>query len=289
YMSPEQVRGKSVDHRSDIFAFGAILYEMLSGRRAFHGESAADTMSAILREEPADLSATNQNISPALERLVNHCLEKNAEQRFHSASDLAFALEALSGSAPTSMQTLVTSKPATRWLKRREVIAWAVAAAAVLFGAIALTVSRFHRTAAEAHTIRFTIPPPEKVSLTNFMALSPDGLRLAFTGRDSSGKNLLWLRPLDSLDARALPDTDEAAYPFWSPDSHFMAFFSQGKLRKIDISGGRPQIICDAAAGIGGSWNRDNVIVFTPSAREPLYRVSADGGAPVPVTALDNS
>src|SRR5207247_9492697 len=106
YMAPEQVRGKPVDHRSDIFSFGAILYEMLSGRRAFHGESTADTMSAILKEDPPDLSDTNQNVSPALERLVNHCLEKDPEARFHSASDLAFALEALSGSAPVSSQTI---------------------------------------------------------------------------------------------------------------------------------------------------------------------------------------
>src|SRR5207245_11041666 len=106
YMSPEQVRGQAVDHRSDIFAFGAILYEMLSGRRAFHGESAVDTMSAILKEDPPDLSSTNQNISPALERLVNHCLEKNPEERFHSARDLAFAFEALSGSTTTSERTV---------------------------------------------------------------------------------------------------------------------------------------------------------------------------------------
>src|SRR4030095_1936510 len=106
YMSPEQVKGRNVDHRSDIFSFGTILYEMLSGRRAFHGESAAETMSAILKEDPPDLSETNQRISPALERLVNHCLEKNPEERFHSSSDLAFALEALSGSAPTSTETI---------------------------------------------------------------------------------------------------------------------------------------------------------------------------------------
>jgi len=289
YMSPEQVKGRPVDHRSDLFSFGAILYEMLSGRRAFHGESAAETMSAILKEDPPDLSETNQRISPALERLVNHCLEKSSEERFHSARDLAFAIEALSGSTPTSIQTMTTPMLAWRKVKGRELTAWIVAIVAILVAAVALVVSHFRRSSVEAHAIRFTIPAPEKVSLTNFMALSPDGLRLAFTGRDSSGKNLLWVRPLDSLDARALPDTDEAAYPFWSPDSHFMGFFAQGKLKKIDISGGRPQTVCDAPAGVGGTWNRDNVIVFTPSTREPLYRVSADGGVPMPVTALDNS
>src|SRR5438132_9700356 len=121
YMSPEQVRGQAVDHRSDIFSFGAILYEMLSGRRAFHGESAADTMSAILKEDPPDLSDTNQNISPALERLVNHCLEKNPESRFHSASDLAFALEAISGSSGASDQTMMatTSLPLRERIRKQ--------------------------------------------------------------------------------------------------------------------------------------------------------------------------
>ena len=289
YMSPEQVRGKAIDHRSDIFSFGAILYEMLSGRRAFHGESAADMMSAILKEDPPELSETNHTVSPALERLVNHCLEKDPEARFHSARDLAFAIEALSGSTPTSIQTMATATLPRRLMKGRELTAWIVAIVAILVAAFALAVPYFRRSSAATHTIRFTIPAPEKVSLTNFMALSPDGLHLAFTGRDSTGKNLLWVRPLDSLDARVLSDTDEAAYPFWSPDSHFMGFFAQGKLKKIDVLGGRPQTVCDAPAGVGGTWNRDNVIVFTPSTREPLYRVSADGGLSTPVTALDGS
>src|SRR5438094_1922211 len=128
YMSPEQIRGKGVDHRSDIFSFGAILYEMLSGRRAFHGEATADTMSAILKEDPPDLSDTNQKISPALERLVNHCLEKNPEARFHSASDLAFALEAISGSSGVSSQTMaaMTALPARARIRKQ--LPWIVAA-----------------------------------------------------------------------------------------------------------------------------------------------------------------
>src|SRR5215813_10784079 len=123
-MSPEQVRGQTVDHRSDIFAFGAVLYEMLSGQRAFHGQSPADTMSAILREEPPDLSATNHNVSPALERLVDHCLEKNPQERFHSARDLAFALEALSASTVSSSETVTVPSWAPRLIKSRELIAW---------------------------------------------------------------------------------------------------------------------------------------------------------------------
>src|SRR5205809_1687215 len=160
YMSPEQIRGKGVDHHSDIFSFGAILYEMLSGRRAFHGESAADTMSAILKEDPPDLSDTNQKISPALERLVNHCLEKNPEERFHSASDLAFALEALSGSTATSAQTVAMPAFAPRWFKRRELIAWAVAGIAILI-AVALTISHFRRPPTESRAVRLFVPPPE--------------------------------------------------------------------------------------------------------------------------------
>src|ERR1041385_2438681 len=167
YMSPEQVRGKGVDHRSDIFSFGAILYEMLSGHRAFHGESAADTMSAILKEDPPDLSDTNQNISPALERLVNHCLEKNPEARFHSARDLAFALEALSGSTPTSAQTMAMTAVSSRRLTRRELILGSVAAVAVIAAiilGIVLASSYFPRSSspAPAAVTRFLILPPEK-------------------------------------------------------------------------------------------------------------------------------
>src|SRR2546427_4625801 len=131
YMSPEQVRGKAIDHRSDIFSFGAILYEMLSGRRAFHGESAADMMSAILKEDPPELSETNHTVSPALERLVNHCLEKDPEARFHSARDLAFAIEALSGSTPASTQTMPVPTLARRWIKPRELSSWLIAIVAI--------------------------------------------------------------------------------------------------------------------------------------------------------------
>src|SRR5207245_988765 len=146
YMSPEQVRGKPVDHRSDIFAFGAILYEMLSGRRAFHGESTADTMSAILKEDPPDLSETNHSISPALERLVNHCLEKNPEERFHSASDLAFALEALSGSTGVSTQTVTIPALAPQWIRRHALTGWIIAGVAILLTIIIFAFAYFRST-----------------------------------------------------------------------------------------------------------------------------------------------
>src|SRR2546422_3650787 len=153
YMSPEQVRGRPADHRSDIFSLGAILYEMLSGRRAFHSESAVETMSAILKEDPPDLSETNQRISPALERLVNHCLEKNPEERFHSVSDLAFAIEALSGTGSGSSQTITMAMPTLR-SRTRERFLWIVATAVLLISAIGLAFAYFRRVPQEAHTMR---------------------------------------------------------------------------------------------------------------------------------------
>src|ERR1043166_554285 len=172
YMSPEQVKGRAVDHRSDIFSFGAILYEMLSGRRAFRGESAAETMSAILKEDPPDLSETNQRISSALERLVNRCLEKNPGERFHSASDLAFALEEISGSAPTSATTAI-STIAPRQLTRRELIFASVTAVALTSLAVVFVLSYLRRTPAETRTVRLFINPPEKTSFGSF-AISAD-------------------------------------------------------------------------------------------------------------------
>jgi Tol biopolymer transport system component len=285
YMSPEQVKGRAVDHRSDIFSFGAILYEMLSGRRAFHGESAAETMSAILKEDPPDLSETNQRISPALERLVNHCLEKSPEERFHSVRDLAFALEALSGSTPVSAQTMAMSALAPRRLTRRELILGSIAAVAVI-AVVALAFSYFRRAPIEARAVRLFINPPEKTGFGSF-AISPDGLRLAFVTTDASGKSVLWVRPLDSITAQPVSGTEEATLPFWSPDSRFIGFFAGGKVKKVEVTGGTVQTLCNAAVPRGGTWNRDGVILFVPSPNEPIYQVSAAGGEPKLLTQLN--
>jgi eukaryotic-like serine/threonine-protein kinase len=290
YMSPEQVRGQRIDHRSDIFAFGAILYEILSGQRAFSGQSAADTMSAILREDPPDLSATNHNVSPAFERLVDHCLEKNPDERFHSARDLAFALEALSASAVSSSETVTIAAPAARRFVRRELVAWSVAILLLLI-AIPLAITGLrNRRASHGEVSRFYIYPPDQTSFggaNDF--ISPDGRKLLFTVIGTDGFPQLWIRWIDSLVAQPLPGTELSAQGFWSPDSRFIAFFSKGKLRKIEATGGPVQTLADAQTSRGGTWNNDGVILLAPTFSGGLYRVSASGGELTAVTKLDVS
>jgi serine/threonine protein kinase/Tol biopolymer transport system component len=285
YMSPEQIRGKGVDHRSDIFSFGAILYEMLSGHRAFHGESAADTMSAILKEDPPNLSDTNQRISPALERLVNHCLEKNPESRFHSASDLAFALEAISGTSIVSGQT-VTWDAVVERTQNRERRAWIVLSSVLLLSALVLAVLYFRQgPSIRERAILASILPPEGTQSLLSVAVSPDGTRLSFVAQGQ-----LWVRTIDGSEERSLAGTEKAGFPFWSPDSNSIGFFTtDGKLKRVEASGGPVQTLCDAPRGRGGTWNRNGVILFSPDTRDPIYKVAASGGTPEQVTQFDPS
>jgi Tol biopolymer transport system component len=293
YMAPEQVRGQIADHRSDIFAFGAILYEMLSGHRAFRGATTADTISAILDKDPPDLPVVERRIPPALARIVDRCLEKQPAARFQSTRDLAFALEALSSTQAEAGSAVTASISIADRAPRRVVrmMLWALGAALAVVSAAALAmVYEQRRSLSGDGSTRFTIATPADATFgpSNTgpaFAVSPDGKRLVFSAQRGSSPPQLWVRAMDSLEARLLVGT-EGANPsvFWSPDSVSVAFFADGKLKKIDASGGPSQTICDAPpANYGGSWNRDGTILFS-SRGAALFRVSASGGQPTPAT-----
>lgn len=289
YMAPEQVRGQPADHRADIFAFGAILYEMLCGARAFEAESTADTMTAILKEQPAPLTTTLPELSPALARIVDRCLEKRPGERFQSALDLRFALEGLATPSGTSAAHPMRVRGPRQWLP------WAVAGVAVAGMAASawLAVASYRRPHDLGPVVRFHVVPPGDVApTTSGVAVSPDGRQLAFTATDASGVPLLWVRALDSLEARSLPGTDGARQPFWSPDSRHIGFFAPGSLiKRVAVDGGPPQTISDGMSVLttanSGAWNRNGVILFS-GMQGPIYRLSAAGGGQAtPVTSME--
>ena len=289
YMSPEQVRGTNADHRADIFAFGAILYEMLSGQRAFAGATPADTMTAILREDPPDPPESEPRIPPGLVRIVDRCLEKNPGSRFQSAGDLAFALESAS-SASGSAIAIGGGTPA----RTRERLAWGIAALFAIAAFVLAARQYLSSGSAPERVIHAIVPPPDDWVVSSQqapmrLAVSPDGTRIAFIAStvEKPVRTQLWVRRFDSLSAQAFAGTDNALGPFWSPDSRFIGFFADGKLKKIDSSGGPAIILCDAIAGIGpatgATWNQDDVILLAVGGRG-LSRVSAAGGTPTVVT-----
>ena len=289
YMSPEQVRGLEADHRSDIFSFGVMLHEMLSGQRAFQGETSVDTMQAILRQDPPELPRT---VPGGVREVVCHCLEKDAANRFQSARDLGFALHALSqgdsqGEVPVA--PIVSAPPRRGWLLIAMLL-FAVAATGFFAG-------MYVRPAkAPDLPIVSQISPPagETFALQGFAAgppvLSPDGQRLAFVAVGSDGKQRLWVRQLNAATAQPLQGSDGSTFPFWSADSRYIGFLANNKLSRIDASGGPPLAIADVAASWGGAWSRDGTILFAPNASTAvIYRVPASGGTPQPVTKLDAS
>ena len=282
YMSPEQVRGQATDQRSDLFAFGAILYEMLAGRRAFHGETSVETMTAILKEEPPELPVADGQLPVALRRIVERCLAKGAAQRFKSADDLAFALESLETASVPPL------KGAPEIAPRNRERAWRLAACVSFLIAIALVwpaLLYVWRTHPELPLMRVDIVTPPTADPVSF-ALSPDGRQLAFVANDE-GQSRLWVRPFDQAAPRSLTGTEGASLPFWAPDGRSIGFFADGKLKRIGVSGGSPQILADAPAGRGGTWSRDGVIVYAPDTTGVgLMRIAAIGGSAAPLTRL---
>jgi Tol biopolymer transport system component len=289
YMAPEQLEGKEADARSDIFSFGAVLYEMATGRKAFEGKSQASLIAAILAAEPPAITSLQPMAPPALSRVVKTCLAKDPDERWQTAHDVKLQLEWIAeGGSLAGVPAPVLARR-----KNRERIFGLVALAA-LAAAVLLGVLYFQRAPSEARAIRAYIKPMANSSfvfngVASGFALSPDGRRLAYVATTPEGKSVLWVRPLDSLQPQPLAGTEAAAFPFWSPDSRFIGFFAGGKLKKIEASGGPPLTLCDAGAGRGGTWNREGVILFAPTINTPIHRVSAAGGTATPITALDAS
>jgi len=288
YMAPEQLEGKDADARSDIFSFGALLYEMATGKKAFSGTSQASLIGAILRDDPPAISEISPMSPPALNRVVKTCLSKDPEDRFQTAHDAKLQLQWVAeGGSQAGLPAPVVARR-----KNREKLAWAVAAAAIVAAGLA-TFGYLRRAPRAAARVGAFVLPAEKSELQlaeagcGSLTVSPDGRLLTFAAKDADGKTSLWLRPTGELTARPIPGTQGATFPFWSPDSRFLAFFADGKLQKVDISGAPPLPVCDAPSGRSGAWNRDGVILFSPDTTTGLVRVPAAGGAPKPATTLD--
>jgi len=290
YMSPEQIEGKEADARSDIFAFGAVLYEMAAGKRPFEGKSQLSLASSILEKDPDPVSTFKPQTPLAFEHVIATCLQKNPEDRYLAAHDIKLELQWISAdkTALAAPPTVATAAPA-----KQPRLPWIAAlVAALLLGAAAGLL--LHRSAPSPQSIRTVINPPEgnSLNLTGDSAgppvLSPDGASIAFAATDSSGKSALWLRPMNLLEAQKLPDTEGAVFPFWSPDSRSVGFFAEGKLKTIELNGGAVTTVCDASLGRGGAWSADGQIIFSPVATAALFRVNALGGTPAPLTQIDN-
>jgi Tol biopolymer transport system component len=296
YMSPEQAEGKQVDARSDLFSLGVLLYEMATGERPFTGDTPLSTITSILRDTPHPITERNHLLPRELTVIVRRCLVKDPDERTQSAKDLRNQLTDLkravdSGELPAATTTagVATSVPKSL-VARRERLAWVLAAIG-LIAVLGVFFWALRRPAPVLPLVRFDVPTPASSDLTSF-ALSPDGGQLVFAAAEE-GQPKLWVRRLDERTARPLVGTDGATYPFWSPDGRSLGFFADGKLKRIDVAGGAPQVLADASGGRGGAWSGDDVILFTAvsNVRVPtaaLMRISADGGTPMPVTQLVN-
>jgi eukaryotic-like serine/threonine-protein kinase len=279
YMSPEQARGKPVDKRTDVWAFGCLLYEMLTGRKAFDGDDITEIISAVVKTEP-DWAALPEDLPVQVRTVIERALVKDRKARIPDLSVIRYILD---GAMPAAA---AVPRAGSSTL-------WKAAAALLLLTTLAAGAAWYRASSMIPASARFQIEPPEHTTfrtaagrLGTIGAISPDGLTVAFTAQDESGRRLLWVRPIASLTAQPLPGTEDASYPFWSPDGRMIGYTVPGRLMKIAASGGPPQTLCPTSgqsiAGRGGTWSRDGVIVFN-NGPGPLHRVSSDGGTPEPI------
>ena len=287
YMAPEQARGKVVDRRGDIWAFGAVLFEMLSGRRAFLGDDMSDVLASVLKTDP-DWSALPADLPAPIRRLLRRCLEKDPRKRLSAIGDARLELNE---SEPGTAASHAVTPPAGPSVLAR---VWPALAGVILTAVVGAIFWPARGPAPGAEALRLSVLAPPGTSIypdSASVAISPDGSMVAFVVGDLQSVTELWVRSLDSLVARRLEGTEGANLPFWSPDSRRIGFFTRDKLKTVAVAGGRAEALCDApgSGGRGAAWSPSNVIVFAKDASGPLYRVSANGGEPTPVTAVDAS
>jgi serine/threonine protein kinase len=289
YMAPEQARGKAVDKRTDIWAFGCVLYEMLTGQKAFQGDTLTDTMAAILKSAP-EWRALPHGTPVRVQSLIARCLRKDPTQRLHDMADVRIEIEEVLNDPSGSVAVVIPGRAYREWA------GWIVAA--LLLGVALFFAGRPSTTGSSGDGISFAIFPPEKtvfssrinttINVPSF-ALSPDGHVLVFSAAMPDARPMLWMRAMDHADARQLPGTEDAQDPFWSPDSRWIGFFADGMLRKIPAAGGAVQVITQARSDFrGATWGADDTILFA-SGLEPIVSLNAAGGPTKPVTVIDTS
>lgn len=299
YMSPEQVQGQETDHRSDIFSLGVLLFEMLTGRPPFKGMHETAIAYEVVNVEVPPPTSVKPDLPPELDDIVASCLAKDLEERFQSAAEISRLLKKAkrdssrvrvrsSDSQPVGPSSAAHRSFLSSPFSRSERWIWSFVSGVLLVSVIFILSSRFSEIPQTRTTIRFLMQPPSPDATIGSLALSPDGTRLAYTA-NVGGAGLIWVRHLDQLESYSLAGTENASYPFWSPDGRFVAFFAGGKLKKVDISGGAPTVICDAPIGRGGSWGGNGIILFSPNVNARIHQVDASGGIPVAVSKMDTT
>jgi len=286
YMAPEQLEGSEADARTDIFALGALLYEMATGRRAFSGANKTSLIASIVSSQPPLISSVMPMSPPALDHVMRRCLEKDPDDRWQSAHDVAAELQWVSEAGSQAGVAV----PVTVRRKTQARLGWVVAGA---FAILSLSLGALYlaRPSAPHAALRATIAPPADNALIPFdfggLALSPDGTTLAFVATGPGGTRQIWLRNLARMEARLVEQTTGASYPFWSPDGQSLGYFADQKLKTIDLRGGAPRTLADAPSGRGGSWGADGTLLFAPNISSPIHRIAAAGGKSEPVSQYD--